>query len=1742
MKKCLFFMLCFWGIQVNASDYFWIGGSGDWFDISHWATFSGGTFTQLVPPTSSDNVFFDSNSFTAPGQTVTVNGLLPAICSSMDWTDAAFNPTFFCTNDLNISGSLTLISNMTFNYSGYTHFDSKSFETITMAGNKFISAVFFNGRGSWTLQDKLDVSSDIYLVRGTIFTNGNALSVYNFRANSNLYNCTLDAGSSNIDCNGDFLVDNSSGSKFIFVKGTSTLNMLKNYAWLKVVGGLSFYKVNFNSNSRIYGNNTFNVLSFNIGSVDSLQVGATQTIIDSIVAHGDCHTPILFRSTKAGALANFLKTTGTIKINNVDLRDIGATGGAVFNDNEGKDNGNNFGWNFLAPKTRSLYWIGNVGNWTDEQHWSTSSGGVGGACIPTLADNVVIDDKSFNYNGASINIDAPADVKDFTWSASSNLGAWTGSKPLNVYGSFRLPGNLTDNYLGKINFAGTTLQTIDAGKYTFMDTVTFSGNNYSLSSALNVPNSPIYLLNGSLKTNSQAVSAQRLFSDNTNARELDLGNSVVQITGASSSKTDYVWNIKSSNFTMKPGGSTIDFSGANPSVFMGNALTYNKVFFSSITGKAVFNGSNTVVDSLWMSANGYILGDNTFGYLRFTPDYTYTLEHAKKQTILNKLQMKGNKCVGITLNSDLAGSAGIISKASGNVEADYVNFMDNTGTGGAAFYAGSHSVNNGGNSGWQFIAGPNQSVPYFGPDTLMLAGNALLLDGSSILGNSTTYQWYDRTSLPSVLSTNSTYNVTVPGRYWLTAIYKSGCTLGDTINVFYATIDSLSCHNSKDASILITYDNFYNYTLTWSNGLNVPFLNNIGAGNYSFTVNQLSSNERFVHTIKINQPDSVMIDSVKVKDVMGCFGDKTGGLTIYSHGGRPAYQYTINNGLNFSASNVFANLPSDTFKIFVKDKNVCPVATYKAFVSQPAVLKINSIAPTPSCSARGTGTITVGASGGTKPWKYSLDGLTFQTDSILKQVKSKIQTVYIKDAANCLSTGSVDVPLIPKPDVMVSAKDSVCKGDYLKIRNADATNFFDILWSTDGKGIFTDPTVFETTYIPAPNESGLFKLSLSVYGVCDTVVGVTSFMINNLPNLKLGNDTVICSNRAVLLNAGSGRKSYLWNDHSTASTLLAKTAGKYKVDVVDYTGCTASDSVVLSTNPIPDVRLPRDTMFCADYVKVLDPGSSYNSYLWQDGSKAQTLKARTTGLFWVEVSNQFNCKNRDSIQIVVNPLPKPNIGADTALCQGQSVTLRPGSFKSYLWQDGTLSSIYKINTTGLYWVEVTDANKCKNRDSMNLLVTPIPTVNLGHDTAICKGDQLVLDAGAGYQVYAWSNGWTQQKFIVNQAGTYSVTVKGLAACTATSTRTVAVNPVDPVNLGRDTTICINTAYLLKVPSTYQSYKWQNGWSADTMVISHAGYYWLQVTNQYGCPYRDTLAVGVEPYPQFSIGKDTSICFGQALFLSPGTGFKSYLWNTKETTTSIRAATTGTYTVTVWNRCGFTTKSMRLNVWPVPVADAGPDRVLCSGDTTTLRATGGISFLWSNGAKGDTTFIPQKTETYTVIVSDGRCASMDTVQIIVNKRPTIASVDVDVHADMTVNPGTGVKPFLYSLNGRQFVERNRFYSLPQGYYEVQMSDSSGCVAKYDSVFIKPTDEVYIPSAFTPNGDGVNDRWEIPGFKDKDNVQIQIFDQNGMLLVEYTGKDLGWDGKYHGVNMPSDAYWYLISINKQKFKTGYVALKR
>ena len=212
-------------------------------------------------------------------------------------------------------------------------------------------------------------------------------------------------------------------------------------------------------------------------------------------------------------------------------------------------------------------------------------------------------------------------------------------------------------------------------------------------------------------------------------------------------------------------------------------------------------------------------------------------------------------------------------------------------------------------------------------------------------------------------------------------------------------------------------------------------------------------------------------------------------------------------------------------------------------------------------------------------------------------------------------------------------------------------------------------------------------------------------LLFNPLDLYLGNDTTICSGESLLLDAGPGYDSYLWQDGSTEQTYLVTDAGIYWVHA--WMGTTMyADTITISIWPEPDPDLGSDTTLCFGESLLLEPGVGFAAYLWMDGSNLPFYVANQTGVYWVTVTDMHGCTASDTIvvDIVTNIV---DLGNDTVICECGSVLLDAGEgFVSYEWQDGSILQYFLVDGgifgvgTHVFSVTVVDSNDCESTDEI----------------------------------------------------------------------------------------------------------------------------------------------------------------------------------------------------------------------------------------------------------------------------------------------------------------------------------------------------------------------------------------------------------------------------------------------------------
>jgi len=241
---------------------------------------------------------------------------------------------------------------------------------------------------------------------------------------------------------------------------------------------------------------------------------------------------------------------------------------------------------------------------------------------------------------------------------------------------------------------------------------------------------------------------------------------------------------------------------------------------------------------------------------------------------------------------------------------------------------------------------------------------------------------------------------------------------------------------------------------------------------------------------------------------------------------------------------------------------------------------------------------------------------------------------------------------------------------------------------------------------------------------------------------------------------------------------------------------------------------------------------------------------------------------------------------------------------------------------------------------------------------------------------------------------------------------------------------------------------------------------------------------------------------------------------------------------------FTTSSFQLIVNEQPILLMQELWSICEDDTVEIIADNGYDeYLWSTGEVTSSITV-DLAGTYQVtatnVYGNLRCETSKTITVVVSNVATITDIDI---ADWTMENNVitvyvdGLGDYEYSIDGVDFQDDNQFSSVSIGDYVVYVRDKNGCGVETEDVLL-----LCYPQFFTPNGDGVNDTWQLINAFHEPLNKLQIFDRYGKFLYEVKPDELGWDGTYRGNQLPSSDYWFVLYRQNGKQYRGHFSLKR
>lgn len=662
-----------------------------------------------------------------------------------------------------------------------------------------------------------------------------------------------------------------------------------------------------------------------------------------------------------------------------------------------------------------------------------------------------------------------------------------------------------------------------------------------------------------------------------------------------------------------------------------------------------------------------------------------------------------------------------------------------------------------------------------------------------------------------------------------------------------------------------------------------------------------------------------------------------------------------------------------------------------------------------------------------------------------------------------------------------------------------------------------------------------------------------------------------------------------WNSGTATSAticiynLVVTTNGNDFVldDITFRPYCIATDSVYVKVLPYDTTIVKHDSAVCTGNNVVYTAPAGYTSYTWSNATTTSTFTATAPGTYWVISAN--NCSRRiDTFKVRYRVTPTVALGNDTGICLGGTIplsSLQPTTY-TFMWSNGATTSATSVNTTGDYWVVVSDSG-CTASDTIHTTFLPPPIVDLGPDAANCEGNTIALSSSVPYvlPVYLWNTGATTPSITATATGTYWLRVTD-AGCPGSDTIQVII-VYDTLHLYTpDTAICMGQiVQVMATANPTATYQWiptagiaSPNTVAPTITPDTTAMYHL-IVYMTGCPPKeDSFLLDVQPNPTVYLGGNRFVCVFDTLHLTALAqpqwySHYSYSWtpatyldNTNTSTVVYSAGATQQYVLTVTTPAGCKgADSAVITVYPGNFASTIGDKDICPRDSVQLITTGGISYSWQpNLGVSDTTspapwVFPITSQTYTAVATSAD-GCHDTVQVHINVWPGGV---VSLPDSVTLYPGESYHMMPYT-NCSAFMwfptagVEGMYLSDPTVTPEVSTryiiygTTEHGCMAQ-DSIYItvNPESLLEVPNAFSP-GSTNNSAFSILKRGVATLNYFRVYNRWGNLLFETKDINKGWDGTYEGVPQPFAVYVYdiqAVTLTGQVFsKHGNVTLLR
>lgn len=884
-----------------------------------------------------------------------------------------------------------------------------------------------------------------------------------------------------------------------------------------------------------------------------------------------------------------------------------------------------------------------------------------------------------------------------------------------------------------------------------------------------------------------------------------------------------------------------------------------------------------------------------------------------------------------------------------------------------------------------------------------------------------TYQWYTTSAPSTILSTNQSFVVSNSGNY--VAAVTNGCgTVYDTVSIAINAIPVVNLATSTNVCNTLATLNAQNTgsTYLWSTGETTQSITVAASGNYCVTVTTAQG-------CTASDCSNVQVSTIAPFVNLGSDGNYCADSLLLDAGNNGSvYTWILPNNSILNSQTIYANV-SGTYVALVNNGCGTDIDSITVNLLTPAQVDLGG--PFETCATPVNLTANAQPIGTAFSWTYNNNPIVNNTNSTTASVSGNYQ-VTVTNSLGCTASSTAIVTINQLPVApSLTAPANNC-GDFT-INLGSYPVGTTVSWF-DGTN-----TLVATGTSYTINASGTYYVTVA--NQCDTVTS-NSISINILPTptTNLGGPQNTC-NTPVTLDAGvqTAGSTFTWSqgnivyNDSTGQTFVATQTGAYTVVVTNLAGCsaTSTSNVTIDLPIVPSAIAAPDTT-CGPLTITAGVYPVGTNFQWLlngspiAGETNSSITTNTNGQYSVIVSNSCGGDTTNLVNVVILQGVIVDLGGSQNTCV-TPVTLNAGTQLAGSTFQWTLNGNSLPNTTqtlvaaisGVYAVTVTNTAGCSATSVSNVTIDSPITVSPINAPSINCGPTIV-NAG-NYPTsthYQWFNNGvalandTLASLTVNNSGNYSVYVFNNCGGDTTNTIAITILPVVTVDLGNDTTTCLQPVTIdAGAQSAGSTFVWfKNGQTINnatqqTFTVTSSGNYSVVVTNLAGCSNTSDITVHIDSLPgSININDPAPVCALATLDAGSYPIGTTFVWTSLSTNTvignsqTIDITQTDSVQVTVTNSCGSVTSNIiHITIIPAPIVDLGNDTTQCINPILLDAGiqSPGSTFVWSNsngvisGANAQT-ILATTTDNYTVTITNtAGCSTSSTILVTIDNVPT-----------------------------------------------------------------------------------------------------------------------------------------------------------